>query len=236
MFRLRSHALPEFPERELTRIYLLCYVAGYFGARLLSIPIEQGDVRGVMPWVDALLQFGPMTFYGGALAAALAAGLYCLVRRLSLGDVFDLGLPAGLLGLALGRIGCFLNGDDYGKAVGDAASSPFWAVVFPNLGDGLARYPVQLMESGFAALLSALLVCKFSAIRASLRPGAVAILGALAYGNIRFALEFLRDDFRGSVLAPWLSTSQFISLIIVLGIGLSAPIWMKRKKTSSNEP
>lgn len=234
MIVVRRRLLPALDEGDLARLYALCYVAGYFGARLLSIGIEQRSIWAAGPGavLAALVTLGPMTFYGGFLASFGAGLAYARLRRIPIGDVADVALPAGLLALAIGRIGCFLNGDDYGKAVPLRADGvePWWAVTFPNLEDGIARYPVQLIEAAAVALLVAVALLLFRRTRAAFRPGAVGFFAIVAYANLRFALEFLRDDFRGFVFGTWLSTSQFISVLILLLCGMTLPLWIRRKQ------
>lgn len=216
---------PKIPEQTLSRLFIICYVSGYFGARLLSILVEEPEVKGVGETVMALGRFGAMTFYGGALASFLGGLVYCLTTKLRIADLVDITIPSGLAALALGRVGCFLNGDDYGLPV---RGNPWWAVTFPSLQDGVARYPVQLYEAISVGTLVLVLVTQFPKIRAVFRPGAVGLIGIVAYANIRFGLEFFRGDFRGSVLVDWLSTSQFISVCVLAVAGATIPFWIKK--------
>ncbi len=218
--KLARNKTPDVNLPQLSRIFSICYVAGYFGARLLSILIEEPEVMSINSIFAALGRFGPMTFYGGALASAFCGSIYAWKNRLPVGKLLDCAIPAGLLALAIGRIGCFLNGDDYGKPVEfiNGQSQPFWAVTFPNLADNIPRYPVQLIESTFALLICALCVLLLGRKKRGVGIGAgiVAAIGVLGYGVARFLLEFIRDDYRGMI--PWtaLSTSQGISLILVI--------------------
>ena len=224
----RRHA-PDLDRQVLSRLFAVSYVSGYLGARLLSIQIEEPDIRGFTSTLTALLSFGPMTFYGGAIAAFLSGSAYALINRLKVPILMDLAIPAGLLALALGRVGCFLNGDDYGKAIPMAggAKPPIWSVTLPNLADGIARYPVQLIEAGLVSALALGLCIGFSYVRRHGRPGMVGYLGIIGYANLRFGIEFLRDDFRGFAFGTWLSTSQFISLIILAACAVSIPFWLR---------
>jgi phosphatidylglycerol:prolipoprotein diacylglycerol transferase len=216
-------------QADLARLYVVCYLSGYFGARFLSILVEEPDVHGVVETIQALGRFGAMTFYGGGIGCFLGGVVYAKLRRLPVRTLLDLGIPAGLLALSIGRIGCFLNGDDYGKAAPLSAggTAPWWAVTFPNLQDGIARYPVQLLESGLVLALVIVLCRYFVRIRLAFRPGAVGLFGVIGYANLRFLLEFLRDDFRGFVFGTWLSTSQFIAIVTLALCGLTMPFWLR---------
>jgi phosphatidylglycerol:prolipoprotein diacylglycerol transferase len=228
--QLASRHAPELASHELARLYLVCYIAGYFGARLLSIVVEEPDVNGAAATLAALFRFGPMTFYGGAIGAFAGGLAYAKRRRLSFTTLLDLAIPAALLALAFGRIGCFLNGDDYGKPAPLApdGAPPLWSVTFPVLQDGIARWPVQLLEAGVAAALALFLCLAFGRLRTAFKPGAVGYFGIIGYANARFLLEFLRDDFRGFVFGTWLSTSQFISILVLLACGVTIPLWIRR--------
>jgi phosphatidylglycerol:prolipoprotein diacylglycerol transferase len=172
-----------------------------------------------------------MTFYGGAILSFVCGFIYCRIKKVSASTLMDLAIPAGLLALSIGRIGCFLNGDDFGKAVplkpGEAA--PWWSVTFPNLEDAVPRYPVQLIEAFTVLILVLILTTAFVPLRRNFRAGAVGYFGIIGYANLRFFNEYYRGDLRGFV-GNSLSTSQFISLLILAAAALSLPFWLKFKK------
>lgn len=158
----------------------------------------------------AALKFwqGGLTFYGGVLLA-LPVGIWFAKRKglepLITADVFAPGL---MLGLAFGRIGCFLNGCCYG-----AATKGVLGVHMPGLAG--ARHAVQIYES-FGALMLYFVLRYLVAPRAR-APGELFGWLLSSYGILRIALEFFRDDPRGT-LGP-LSTSQAISIpLIVTGV------------------
>ena len=169
-----------------------------------------------------------MTFYGGLIAATLAGLVYSRLSNIRIPDVFDASMPAGLLALSIGRVGCFLNGDDYGVPVpfSSELNVPWWSVTFPNLQDGISRYPVQLIEASLTLIIVLIVTARFRYLREAFRPGAVGLTCLALYANIRFFLEFLRDDFRGVVFGTWLSTSQFISIMLLFCCALSLPYWL----------
>lgn len=228
LLRLGRRFAPEVPSHEIARVFATGYVFGYLGARLLSIVIEEPDVRTFGEILMAMVRFGPMTFYGGAIAAFIFGSAYVLWRRMPFATLCDIAIPSCLVALAFGRIGCFLNGDDYGKAAPlSEFGSPWWAVTFPNLQDGIARYPVQLMEAGSVVMLAGLLLLSFERLRRTLRPGVIGFIGIVGYANLRFILEFFRDDFRGSPFSNWMSTSQFISILVLVVAAITIPFWIR---------
>lgn len=226
MSLLRNRVAQSIKPEDLSQIFVVCYISGYFGARLLSVIVEEPHVSEVWEIALALFRFGPMTFYGGAISAFCVGSVFCFFRKIPYGDMIDLGLVAGLLGLSIGRVGCFLNGDDYGRAVPIGEGSVFsqFGVIFPVLEDGIPRWPVQLFEA--MAVLVTVLVMVNVKFRKGARPGMVGLLCVVFYANLRFGLEFLRDDFRGFVFGTWLSTSQFIALITLTIAGLISLVWL----------
>lgn len=219
MLKMRRLVAPEVSESNLAWLYVFGYAGGYFGARLLTILVnERATVDSVFALINQLFTFGAMTFYGGLVGSTLFAWVYATFRGLNRWALLDLAVPAGILGLAIGRIGCFLNGDDFGRPTAlQGAEAPWWSVTFSNLNDQIARVPVQLIEAAVAVLI--VIVCVILAKQRRLRwqRGSIGLFALLTYAASRFFLEFLRGDGdRGYIAIEWLSTSQFISLLIIV--------------------
>jgi phosphatidylglycerol:prolipoprotein diacylglycerol transferase len=204
----RKLAWPEGSARSVDSLFLIAYISGYIGARGLSILLEGEELSG-------FFQLGSMTLYGGILVAAVSSILYAHVKKLSIIRLADLALPSLMLGIAIGRIGCFLNGDDYGMALPDQSQAPFWAVRFPNLDDGLYRYPVQLVEAAVCFTIAGYGWSKRTLLKR--RPGEIGTIGIMGYAVSRFILEFYRGDERGEILTDVLSPAQIISIAVILG-------------------
>lgn len=160
----------------------------------------------------AALEFwqGGLTFYGGLLVATAGALWYCRRRRLDFLAVADLVAPYLLVGQAIGRLGCFLEGCCYGAATGGPLG-----VRFP--GHAFARHPTQLYEAVVDLALAALLLFALRRPPRGARFGWMLVL----YGAARAIIEIWRDDPRGG-LGP-LSTSQLVAIpAIALGLALIA--------------
>lgn len=213
-------------------LFALCYVAGWLGARAFSLVREQTDVDTPAVFLRELASLGPMTFYGGALAAFFAGLAYALARRLPVGLLADALFPAASLGLALGRVGCHLNGDDFGRAVANQGEPPWWAVTFPSLGDGVARYPVQLEEAAFSFLVAAVAAGVFVRGSGGLRPGALAAGVALASAAHRFVNEFFRGDPRGLFWGTTLSTSQGLAVLVFFSAAFALVSLCRQPRTT----
>lgn len=203
---LTQYLAPKKPNltEHLTKLFIIIYISGYFGSRLFNILVfnEYSDNYSKIPLL--LFQLGGMTFYGGFILSILASTIYLYRKEINPMLFADIILPASMIGLAIGRFGCFLNGDDYGKPAGD-----FWAgVIFPNLNDSIHRHPTQLYEMILCLLLF------FSSRLCKDKVGSKSAYIILGYALGRFLLEFLRGDYRGNLGISWLSTSQTISLTI----------------------
>ena len=221
MQHLRKQVATAISARSLDSLFVLVYMFGFFGARLFSAftdePLYSHQPTHPM-WYMWLV--GPLTFYGGALAGGSVGFLFCRWNRMPWMQLLDCIVPAVLLALCIGRIGCFLNGDDFGIPIPlkPGASIPWWAVTFPNHTLLIARYPVQLMESGGSLLL--VLMCR----RLCLLPlpsGGSGIFGIMGYGVLRFFLEYWRGDLRGWIIPHVLSPAQLVSLVLVGACGVS---------------
>jgi|SRR6185436_665957 len=169
-------------------------------------------------------------FYGGFIGALIAAAIF--FRRhpqLPFWRVSDLCGPAIALGQAIGRIGCFMAGDDYGRPTQVPWSVTFTDPEAARIGGaplGVALHPVQLYESIVCLVLFAALV-RLS--RHKRFDGEVILAYTLLYAIARFVLEFFRGDAdRGFVFGGALSTSQFIAAI--LGPAAIA-LWLVRRQS-----
>src|SRR3954471_11920771 len=172
---------------------------------------------------------GGMSFHGGFMGCVAAVILFCRVNNLPILSLGDVTTAAGPIGLFLGRIANFINGELWGRAAD--ASLP-WAMIFPNDPTQLPRHPSQLYEAGMEGILlfTALAVMiRFGALK---RPGM--ILGAfiLIYGLTRIAGEqFGEPDAQLGFLWGGLTMGMLLSIpmlivgliLIVLAVRRGAP-------------
>ena len=152
---------------------------------------------------------GGMSFHGGLVGTAVAGLIVSRRRGWNFLDIADLAAVAGPIGLGLGRLGNFINGELYGRP-----SSLPWAMVFPDGGD-IGRHPSQLYE----ALLEGVVLFLFLAwvYRRQLRPGATLWSLLAGYGLVRFMVEFVREpDAHIGMDLGFLSRGQLLSLPMFL--------------------
>jgi phosphatidylglycerol:prolipoprotein diacylglycerol transferase len=187
-----------------------------------------------------------LVWYGGFILGTLAILWVMRRRALPLWPTLDALTPALALGYALGRVGCFLVGDDYGRPT----DLP-WGVSFPvglpptTAGDLRAQFgldlplaipdsdllrvhPTQLYET--AAALAIWAVGR-ALLRRGARPGTTALVVLALLAAERFAVEFLRvkDD---RFLGP-LTVAQAISLAVLVAVFW---LWAARRRTAAAAP
>ncbi len=170
-------------------------------------------------------------FYGGFIGGLVASALFFWRHpAVPVWRAADVCAPAIALGQAIGRVGCFMAGDDYGRP-----SSLPWAVTFTDpeaarLGGTplhVPLHPVQLYESAACLVLFAILV---TLGRQTHRDGEIIVTYTLLYAVARFGLEFFRGDAdRGFVFGGLLSTSQFIA-IVMAAAAIGAVSYLKRRR------
>jgi phosphatidylglycerol:prolipoprotein diacylglycerol transferase len=181
------------------------------------------------PWESIELWKGGMSFHGGFLGCVLAVVLFARHRGLSILSLGDLTCAGGTIGIFLGRIANFINGELWGRT-----TDVPWAMVFPS-GGPQARHPSQLYEASLEGLLLFIVLTILISNGALRRPGF--ILGAFAFGYAiaRSICEFFREpDAQLGFLWGGLTMGMLLSVPLMLaGLALMAAA-MRRK--SAGQP
>jgi phosphatidylglycerol:prolipoprotein diacylglycerol transferase len=162
---------------------------------------------------------GGMSFHGGMLGLIAGAVIFCRIKRIDFWKVIDLYTVTAPIGLGLGRIGNFINGELYGR-VTDVP----WGMVFPG-GGPFPRHPSQLYE---AFLEGVVLFIVLWILKEKQRPpsswpsGSIGALFLILYGIFRVLVEFFREpDAHIGFLFGSLTMGQLLSsLMIAVGIAL----------------
>jgi phosphatidylglycerol:prolipoprotein diacylglycerol transferase len=193
-------------------------IGGFIAALGAAVAAGFAGAAGLFALVSLLtthaLPAGPgVVFYGGAMAGALGFALMARAHQLLLPVALDALVPALPIGHLIGRIGCYLGGCCYG-----AAWSGPWAVTYldplaPAAHPSVPRHPWPLYEAGVLLVLAIV----FALRPRDLRPGVASAAYVLAYAVARFALEPLRGDAVRGIGWGALSTSQLVSIVLVVG-------------------
>jgi phosphatidylglycerol:prolipoprotein diacylglycerol transferase len=172
---------------------------------------------------------GGMSFHGGLMGVILAILSYCLLQKVSLlrtGDVVASVVP---IGLGLGRLSNFINGELFGRPT----DLP-WGMVFPG-GGAEPRHPSQLYQAMLEGLvLFIILNLMMRKERFRNRPGFVTGSFFVFYGLARFSVEFVRQpDAQIGLILDFMSMGQILSLpMIVFGLGLMIYVARHDRKTA----
>jgi phosphatidylglycerol:prolipoprotein diacylglycerol transferase len=200
-----------------TTMLIYAMVGGIGGAKLyfaVDVSLREG-----IPFTQLLLAREGITFYGGLLGGIVAVLIGTRIHDIPANLFFNCVCLAGALGQALGRIGCFLVGDDYGRPT----NLP-WGVAFPEgAPPTLERvHPTQLYEAAWLFALTVFLWRRRH--RSPLLWGEYLVLAAVA----RFAVEFLRLNPR---VVFGLSEAQVIAVLLAV-VGGGSWLWARRRSSS----
>jgi len=182
-------------------------IGGILGSKILFYIVS---IKDIINDPSILWNFkNGFVVYGGVVGGVIAAIIVCRIRKVQFLQYFDLVMPAVSLGQAFGRIGCLFAGCCYGRITEGAFHIIYKESVFaPN---GVALIPTQLISSLGDLIVMSILIL-FS--NKNKRDGRVGALYFILYGAGRFAVEFLRNDYRGEV--GIFSTSQFIAIVLAI--------------------
>ena len=203
--------------------YALFYTGGDTG-----IPSAFTDFsgEGFVSWKLLRLWDGGMSFHGGLAGVTVAMAWVAWQGKLNFIRVVDyvaVGVPMGML---LGRLANFINGELWGR-VTDVP----WAMVFPEA-DDLPRHPSQLYQAGLEGLaMLVIMLCLFWFTRARYRPGLLAGVFTLGMGIARFVNEFFREpdkQLADLVVRTGLSMGQWLTIPLIL-TGLIVVLYALRK-------
>ncbi|MEP5937878.1 MAG: prolipoprotein diacylglyceryl transferase [Erythrobacter sp.] len=191
-------------------------------------------------WQDPLsvlkLWEGGMSFHGGLLGVLLAIAFVAKRGKLSFLRVCDYIAVSVPMGMLLGRLANFVNGELWGRP-----SDVSWAMVFP-MADELPRHPSQLYQAGLEGLaLLVILTLLFWTTHARYRTGLLVGIFTLGMGLARFVNEFFRQpdahltefaETTGLSMGQWLTIPLILAGLAVtfyavirkpVGIGIRQP-------------
>ncbi|MES2645013.1 MAG: prolipoprotein diacylglyceryl transferase [Myxococcota bacterium] len=239
---------------KMVGVYLVAIVLGLAGARLLHFLMATPDVFFADPMIFFRLWQGGFAFYGGFILAGVGTVLYAMRKGIDAWKLADVIGPTVMLGLAFGRIGCFLAGCCHGAQFDlPANATPLFPDTFsggqlfafghfPFLGEmtrhgvghnNVVVYPTQLWESFAALTIFAItsLVWRYRKF-----DGQVIAAVLILYSIWRPINESMRgDEVRGLDYFGLFTTSQLISIPVAVG-GLAIVALQFRKGVKPETP
>ena len=209
---------------EVENLYFYLILGLVIGARLGYVLFYNLKMYLADPLDVFAIWHGGMSFHGGLIGVLTVGILFCWKNKKSFWKVADLIIVTAPLGLMLGRIGNFINGELYGRV-----TKVPWGMIFPKGGD-LPRHPSQLYEGGLEGGLLFLILWFMKDKK--LPSGGLLAVFLFLYGAFRFFVEFFREpDFQLGFVAGSFTMGQVLCAIMMAGgIVLMISLKMREKK------
>jgi phosphatidylglycerol---prolipoprotein diacylglyceryl transferase len=209
---------------EVDNLYFYLILGLMIGARLGYVLFYDLKAYLADPFEIVAIWHGGMSFHGGLIGVLLVGVLFSWKNRKSFWKITDLVIVTAPIGLGLGRIGNFINGELYGRV-----TQVPWGMIFPK-GGPLARHPSQLYESALEGGVLFLILWLMKDRK--LPTGGLLAIFLFFYGVFRFLVEFVRepDAHLGFILGPFTMGQILTFFMIVGGIALFAYRWKREKR------
>jgi phosphatidylglycerol---prolipoprotein diacylglyceryl transferase len=171
---------------------------------------------------------GGMSFHGGFLGCVAAVMLFARINKISILSLGDITTAVGPIGLFLGRIANFINGELWGRP---ADPNLPWAMVFPT-GGPIPRHPSQLYEATLEGIVLFTVLAVMIRMGALKRPGLILGSFIAIYGIARIIAEFFREpDPQLGFLWGGLTMGMLLSIpMIIAGAVIVAAAWRRNRR------
>jgi phosphatidylglycerol---prolipoprotein diacylglyceryl transferase len=221
--RLAREERFQFTEQQMDDFGIWLLIGAVIGARIVYCVVYDFSTFIQNPlWLFQTYK-GGLSFHGGLIGAVVAALIFSRRNHIPFWNLTDAMALATPTGLALGRIGNFINGELYGRQT----TMP-WGMVF-RTGGPIIRHPSQLYEF-FLEGVVLFSVLWFLKDRLK-KDGQISVLFLIGYTFIRFVVEFFREpDAQLGYLTLGLSMGQILSLMQLIGGLILA--WILSKQPS----
>lgn len=201
------------PLNLLQDILFLSVIFGVLGAKLMyifeNIPMSE-FLRNPLKY---LLERAGLTWYGAFLLGLLAPMIYLSIKKANILRILDAISPSLAIGYAIGRIGCFLVGDDYG-----VPTNLPWGMEFPRgappTPPGVKVHPTQIYET---LIMTGVFLFLWKIRKKEAKDGKLFGIYLILSGIERFGIEFIRTTTPSFI--PGISIAQIIAFFLIL-IGL----------------
>ena len=210
-------------EDDMLNIVLAAIVGVLVGGRLGYVIFYGGNTYLHNPAQILAVWDGGMSFHGGLFGILVAGLLVARTLRIPWLTLCDLGAVGAPIGLFLGRIANFVNGELWGRV-----TTVPWGVVFPGAGS-LPRHPSQIYEALLEGLVTFIVVLWIASRRPNPPRGVIFGWMLTLYGTFRIVVEFFRQpDVQIGFLPGGTTMGQLLS-IPVLVAGVALVIWSTRR-------
>lgn len=206
-YQVRKRGLP-ISKVAIDSLYTYIILGLLIGARLGYVIFYNLPLYLKSPFEIFAVWHGGMSFHGGLIGCIVSGFIFTRRHKLDFWQISDLVIVTAPIGLGLGRLGNFINGELYGR-VTDVP----WAMVFPD-GGPVPRHPSQLYEFFLEGVLL-FLILWFLKGRVR-RNGYLSATFLLLYGVFRFTVEFFREpDPQIGYILGFLTMGQILSTIMI---------------------
>jgi phosphatidylglycerol---prolipoprotein diacylglyceryl transferase len=207
---------------EVENLYFYLILGLVIGARLGYVLFYDLKMYLSDPLEIFAIWHGGMSFHGGLIGVLIVGILFAWKNRKSFWKIADLIIVTVPIGLGLGRIGNFINGELYGRV-----TRVPWGMIFPR-GGPLPRHPSQLYESALEG--GVLFLILWFLKNRNLPSGGLLALFLSLYGLFRFFVEFFRepDSQLGYILGPFTMGQVLCGFMVIGGVLLLS--YLKRRQ------
>lgn len=171
------------------------------------------EYKDIMTYIKNPLEIiatwhGGMSFHGGLIGCILAGWIFSRRKKMPFAALADSVVVSAPIGLGLGRLGNFINGELFGLP-----SNVPWAMVFPA-GGPMPRHPTQLYESFAEGLV--LFIIMWTLRKKTFKDGTMVALFFLFYGILRFIIEFFKEpDPQIGYLLTYFTMGQILCMAMI---------------------
>ena len=206
---------PVFTKESYDDVMVWVILGITLGGRLGYVLFYKPDFYFTHPLEIFMVWHGGMSFHGGLLGTIAAGYFFARKYNIKFFALTDIMAVVAPIGICLGRLANFVNGELYGRVT----DSPL-GMVFPGGGD-LPRYPSQLFEAtleGAVLFTFLLIIAMFT--RALQKTGLISGMFLIGYSIARSTCEFFRDpDSFIHFLPDWITMGQLLCIpMLLLGI------------------
>jgi phosphatidylglycerol:prolipoprotein diacylglycerol transferase len=218
-----------FPEDVIYNVALAMVIGGIIGARGLFV-LEHLDEFRDHPGDIFDLNAGGISIYGALIGGAFGAWLYAIIQRLpNMPRAADVAALGAIVGMAIGRIGCLLEGDIFASTT----DLP-WGVVYtnsnsPSFGIAAPQHPAVAYELIGDLLIFGVLLLVYYRVQ---RVGVTFFAWVFLYGLLRVLVSFLRLD---DIVFAGLRTAQIIA-VVAMPFGLAGMVYLLMTPPQESRP